>query len=149
MAYATVADMIERFGQVELIRLTTPADQDMDTVQAEPVERALEDASAVIDGYLRRRYQVPLDLVPAEIRRAACHLARYDLSMGDNREPPEQTVTARKDTVAWLKQVSDGTVLLPLAEVAPGDQSFAQVQTRRAVFGGVCYDVSTFPDNQP
>ena len=149
MAYAGVQDMIDRFGQVEMIRLTTPADQDMDTVQADPVTRALEDASAVIDGYLRRRYQVPLDLVPPEIRRACCVLARFDLSTGDQREASERTTQDRKDAVAWLTQISKGDVLLPLAEVTPGDQSFAQVQTRGAVFGAQDCSVAVFPANQP
>lgn len=149
MAYAGVQDMIDRFGQVEMIRVTTPADQDMDTVQTEPVLRALDDASVLIDGYLRRRYQVPLDLVPAEVRRACCLLARYDLTTGDNRDASERVLNDQKATLAWLKQVSDGTVLLPLAEVAPGDQSFAQVQTRGAVFGASDCTVATFPANQP
>ena len=149
MAYAGVQDMIDRFGQVEMIRLTTPADQDMDTVQTDPVDRALEDASALIDGYLRRRYQVPLDLVPAEIRRAACVLARFDLSTGDNREASERAAQDYKGVLSWLTQISKGEVLLPLAEVAVGDQSFAQVQTRGAVFGANDCTVSVFPGDQP
>ncbi|MGH3265735.1 MAG: gp436 family protein, partial [Trebonia sp.] len=135
MAYAGIADMVERYGQVEMIRLTTPAEQDMDTVQPEPVLRALEEASALIDGYLRRRYQVPLELVPAEVRRACCILARFDLATGDNREASERAVQDRKDTMAWLTQISRGDVLLPLAEVKPGDESYAQVQTRRGAYG--------------
>ncbi len=149
MAYAGVQDMIDRFGQVEMIRLTTPADQDMDTVQPAPILRALDDASALIDGYLRRRYQVPLDLIPAEIGRAACVLARFDLSTGDNREASERTTQDRKDTVAWLTQISRGDVLLPLAEVTPGDQSFAQVQTRQPIFGADPCNSAVFPGNQP
>ena len=149
MAYASVQDMIDTFGQVELIRLTTPADQDMDTVQTDPVNRALDDASAMIDGYLRRRYQVPLDLVPPEIRRACCVLARYYLSTGDQREASERATQDRKDAVTWLTQISRGEVLLPLSEVVPGDQSFAQVQTRGAVFGAQDCSVAVFPGNQP
>lgn len=141
--------MVDRFGQVELIRLTTPADQDMDTVQADPVLRALDEASALIDGYLRRRYQVPLDLVPAEVKRATCFLARYDLSQGENKEPSEQVVSARKETISWLTQVSKGEVLLPLAEVAPGDNSFARVQTRGAAWGALDPSYQNFPGNQP
>ena len=149
MAYAGVQDMIDRFGQVEMIRLSTPADQDMDTVQPEPILRALDDASAFIDGYLRRRYQVPLDLVPADVRSACCKLARHELSTGDNREASERAVQDRKDTVSWLTQVSKGEALLPLAEVTPGDQSFAQVQTRGAVFGASDCSVVVFPADQP
>lgn len=148
MAYASIQDMIDRFGQVEMIRLTTPADQDMDTVQAYPVLRALEVASAKIDGYLRRRYAVPLELVPAEVQDAACRLARYDLSTGDNREASERATQDRKDTIAWLTQIAKGEVLLPLSEVAPGDESFAQVRTRRPMFGGE-FGASTFPNDLP
>jgi phage gp36-like protein len=134
-AYATVSDLSTRFGETELIRLTTPSGQAMDTVVIEKAEAALADASAMIDTYLRKRYEVPLDIVPAEISRACCILARYDLSLGEDKLPPEQTKATRDETVGWLKLISLGQVLLDLTEVAAGDNSFAQASTRRPVFG--------------
>lgn len=135
MVYATVEDMVDRYGQVELIRLTTPADEDMETVRRDPIERALTEASALIDTYLRKRYRVPTDIAPDEVRRAACVLARYDLYTGEQREPTEQVRLARKETLEWLKLVADGEALLDLEDITAGDSSFAQVSVRGQDFG--------------
>ena len=135
MAYATVSDMVSRFGEVELIRLTTPEGQDATAIDVVAVDRALTEASATIDTYLRQRYQVPMDLAPPEIARATCMLARYDLSLGENREPSEQTRLARKEAIDWLTLIAGGKVLLDLAEIAAGDNSYAQMSDRPAAFG--------------
>lgn len=143
MAYATIADMVLRFGEAELIRATTPDGAEAVAIIAAPVNVALAEASATIDGYLRNRYRVPLDIAPAEIQRACCMLARYDLSLGGERSPSEQTQKTRDETVQWLSRVARGEVVLDLAEMAPGDESFAAQQSRRPVFGtdgGGCGD---------
>lgn len=136
--YASADDMIARFGQAEMIRLTTPDGTNMVAVVADTVERALIDASALIDTYVRCRYAAPMDVPPAEIQRAACVLARYDLMHGDQREPTEQARLARKEVLDWLQRIADGTVRLDLAAVGDTTESHAQARTRRPVFGGEC-----------
>ena len=133
--YASVDDMVRRFGEVEMIRLTTPDGQDAETVQRDPAERALIDASGVIDGYLRKRYQVPMEIAPQEVQRAACMLARYDLQLGEQKNPSQQAKDERDSVMRWLRDISEGKVLLDLAEVSPGDDSFAQYADRPTVFG--------------
>ncbi len=136
MAYATVRDMIERFGQTEMVRLTTPADQDLGGIVTEVAEAKLDDASAQIDSYVGKRYQVPMAVPPQVIVRAACILARYDLATGEQREPTEQMRLQRQETIAWLRDIANGNVVLELDEVAPGDESYAQASTRRPIYGG-------------
>jgi len=135
MAYATVRDMIERFGQTELVRLTTPADQDMDGIVMAVAEAKLDDASALIDSFIAKRYRVPMDVPPRVIVRAACILARYDLATGEQREPTEQMRLQRQETITWLRDIANGNVVLELDEVAPGVESYAQASTRRPVYG--------------
>lgn len=132
--YASVADMVARFGSDEMTRLTTPSGHVLAAVQPTPVLTALEEASDLIDGYLRRRYAVPLDIVPAAILRATCFLARFDLSMGEQKEPSEQTRLARKEAVEWLERIAKGEVVLDLQMVPGGDESHAMVQGRDPVF---------------
>lgn len=147
MAYAAVQDMIERFGAAEMVRLSTPDGEDMETVVAAPVESALDSASALIDSYLRKRYRVPLDVSLPELREGCMKLARYGLAQGGDREPSAQMKEARDETVSWLRDVSTGKALLDLEEIAPGDNSFAQVSTRScAPYGATS---SIFPGNQP
>ncbi len=139
MAYATTADMLRRFGQQEMIRLTTPAGEDMDAVVVATCDAALDGASAVMDSYLRQRYATPLSSSPEEVARACCDIARYDLSTGDGKSPGDE-VTKRYDAaIRWLRDVSGGMVKLDLAQVDAGDESFAMMRERDAAcapFGG-------------
>ncbi len=130
MAYATVTDMINRFGAAELTRLTTPEGQDMAAIDTVAVERAIAEASGLVDSYLRTRYEVPLVGVPIEITGAACTLARYSLAMGENREPTEQMRLARKETIDWLSAIGAGRVTLNGAVPASTTQSGARTSDR-------------------
>lgn len=77
MAYATQADLIARFGEVEISQL---ADTDgSGEIDAALVARALADADAEIDAALAGRYQLPLASVPPLLVRIACDLARFAL----------------------------------------------------------------------
>ena len=125
MAYATSDDMVARYGQTEMIRLSTPFGQDMLWVVTDPINTALDDASSVVDTYLRRRYAVPLQAAPPEIRRACQLLARYDLYQGEQKSPTEQVIKDRDETLAWLRAVSRGDVVLDLREMLSQDESTA------------------------
>ncbi len=134
MAYAAVSDMIDRFGQAEMIRLSTADGAPMVAVNPEPIARALDDASAIIDTWLRKRYRMPLTVAPPEIRRACCILARYDLSIGEQRNPAEQTIEDRKEVMSWLRAIGAGSALLDLDEVTVSDQSYATQSSRAQVY---------------
>lgn len=133
MPYATLADMQALYGQAEMVRLTAPeGDLDGPVVGAK-ADRALADATAIIDSYLGRRYAVPLPApIDAGIVRAACTLARYDLAHGEHREPTEQMRAARKDTIAWLEQLATGTAVLPGGVALAGAAGAGAMRTDRA-----------------
>jgi phage gp36-like protein len=135
MPYATVDDMVRRFGSTEMIRLTTPSDQEMDGIVQTVALTALETASARIDSYVRRRYRTPLDVPPPEIVAVCCDLARYELGTGDGKTTSEEVRLRAKDATAWLQDISVGKVVLDLEEVAIGNESYSQVQVRD---GGDC-----------
>lgn len=134
MAYTTVQDMIGRFGATEMLRLSSVDGELPETVTAAPVEQAIADADGIIDSYLRKRYRVPVAPVPQVITRASCILARYDLSVGGDREPADQVKNDRRDVVAWLTQLSRGEATLEGA--APIEAaSTAQASDRERMFG--------------
>jgi len=137
MAYASVADMVSRFGQVEMIHLSVEEGQPMEAVDEARVGRALADASALIDTYLRSRYAVPLPIAPAEIKSCCCVLARYDMSFGGGRDVAEQTRLAQKQRIDWLAEIAKGVLKLDLEELSPGDDSYAQVSVRGHAFPAV------------
>jgi phage gp36-like protein len=137
MAYATVNDMINRFGATEMVRLTTPSDQEMDGVVATVAETALNSAGAIMDSYIGRRYRVPMDVPPAVVTDTCCDIARFKLSSGDQKTCSEEVRVRHKDAMDWLRDVSVGKVVLELDEVAAGDESHAQVSTGRPpMYGG-------------
>lgn len=112
MSYATVQDMIDRFGEPEMIRLSEQEDRTAEAVNAEKIELAIADAAALVDDYLRKRYQVPLATVPKSVTRGTCVLARYDLAQGERTNPTEEMRLARKEVVAWLEDLAKGEIQL-------------------------------------
>lgn len=136
MSYATVADMVSRFGELEMLRLSVAdgslpaADEPMPEAR---VAQALQDASLQIDSYLRVRYAVPVSPAPESLVRAACVLARYDLAHGGDREPSEQMRLARKEVREWLEKLGAGAASLEgLVPVSAG--SGARVSDRAPAF---------------
>ncbi len=104
MAYATLQDMIDRFGETELAQLSdrTNAAASIDTAV---IDAKLPDADAEIDGYLVQRYTLPLASVPPVLKRIATDLARYHLY--DDRST-EQVTKRYDDAIAFLKDVAKG-----------------------------------------
>lgn len=64
MSYATSADLLTRFGEGELLRLAMTPSGELDQAT---LQLALDDASALIDGYLAGRYPLPLTHVPSAL----------------------------------------------------------------------------------
>jgi phage gp36-like protein len=129
MSYAAYADMLERFGRLELLQLTDtdPEDSLTDPDRA-AVETALADASELVNGYAAGRYAVPLSPVPDPVRRWTCVIARYYLY---GNSAPERVRKDYEDAVASLKDVSKGAVILQAdGLVAPvGHAAGATVQS--------------------
>ncbi|AJY46484.1 gp436 family protein [Martelella endophytica] len=120
--YATVNDMIARFGETHILRLSNPEDRTAEAVDVARVERALSDATAEIEGYLRGYYAVPVTAPPVDLVRAASILARYELAQGEHVSPSEEMSKGRDDVLKWLRDIAARRVHLdaPLAEGATG-----------------------------
>lgn len=109
MPYATQQNLIDRFGETEILQLT---DKDGDEViDAAVISQAIDDADAIIDGYLQSRYTLPLQSVPKNLVTYACDIARYRLY--DDRAT-EQVTTRYKDALAFLRSISKGDITLGL-----------------------------------
>ena len=105
MPYATQADLVERFGETEIIQLS---DRDRTgAIESAVVTAKLADADAEIDAYLATRYTLPLASVPTVLKRVACDVARYHLF--DDRVTDD--VRRRyEDALKFLQAVAKGTV---------------------------------------
>lgn len=107
MTYATLAEMITRFGEPELVQRTDPAEGV--AINTVLLGNALADADAEIDSYLGGRYTLPLAGTPVVLVRLAADIARYRLY----DDGVAGTVRQRyEDAVSLLKRMASGDVLL-------------------------------------
>lgn len=75
------------------------------------IENAVEDAEAEIDGYLNKRYPVPLKIVPGVINKFAKDITIYNLMArtGIDEGEREKTFLNRyRDAIKYLTLVSEG-----------------------------------------
>jgi phage gp36-like protein len=116
--YLTVAEMIERIGEQEAVRLTSehvppavPARNDA------KIEAAIGDSEDEADGYISRRYALPLPATPKVLKTWVAALAREKLH---KTRPTPAVEDAANRARAQLKEVSTGVfILLPAEAVQP------------------------------
>lgn len=106
MTYCTQQNLIDRFGERELIQLT---DRESSGVIDDAIlAQAIADADAEINAYLSA-YPLPLAVVPANLTRLACDIARYHLF-------DDQVIDAvrerYKSAIHYLEQIARGTITL-------------------------------------
>jgi phage gp36-like protein len=139
--YASLSDLVSRFGEARLIELTTDGG---DAIDAALVDQAIADAGAEIDSYLRPRHKLPLPMVPARLVGVCCDLARYRLYQRDSRLlTSEQAKDAHGQAITWLRELAAGKVDLGLdgggapvkaaggARLASADRIFSRRTLRR------------------
>lgn len=110
MAYCTQADLVERYGAVELAQLT---DQTAGAgIDAGQVTKACDEAASLIDAYVSARYVVPLSPVPSIVKTLACTIARR-LLWKERALDGSGVVKAYDDALIQIKDVAKGVARLP------------------------------------
>lgn len=133
--YGDVQAMVDRFGDTEVIRLSQIEDRETGEINTGKVERALTDATAMIDSYLRGRYIVPVASPPADLVRAACIIARYDLAKSARSEPTEQMGKDYDAICKWLADIQKGAAIIDAPKAGnPADGYGARFDDRCAMF---------------
>ena len=126
MPYATETDLDAKWGP-ELVTLAA-WDPAAEARSASRVAAALAAAGATINGYLGRRYALPLNL-SADGALLLMNLA-CDLAMGQLSNTPgarnEIVVDAEKRAIQFLRDVGDGKASVPVVatnapDVAPNE----------------------------
>lgn len=117
MTYAVQQDLVDRFGEQELIELTDRTNTPPSAVDATVVAKALGDADQLVDGYLAAaEIALPLSSVPDLVKAWACDIARYRL----HAAAPTETVRKNyEDCLRQLRDVASGTIRLQVAGVEP------------------------------
>jgi phage gp36-like protein len=157
MNYATVQDMVDRFGELELIQLTAGAAADA-VIDTDKVERALADAQAWLDGFVGAVYRLPLAgcakpastpenpaavalVPPPQLVRWACDVARYYLH--DQVAPEHEVFVRFKSAQRDLEALAAGKAVLAcpwggqpgvqLAGSEPGESEVVHGFARRQI----------------
>lgn len=117
MAYSTQADLEQHASADALLQLTDRAQPPAGAIDAAIVAAALDDATGIVEGYLRARYALPLDPIPAEIVRYTTHIAFY-LLHGNAQVYPEAVKADYEAALARLKDIAKGLALLSSAAPA-------------------------------
>lgn len=109
MAYCTLADI--ESSEEDLIELTD--DTDTGEVDQSNVDKAINHAGEIIDGYLRGRYTLPLDPVPGLLTTLAAVITLRRLY---GRRPrlkvPESLADDYKNAIKLLESIQKGLVTL-------------------------------------
>ena len=103
MAYATQSNLIERFGEQELIDILPG--EGPETIDAALVTVALDDATNEINTYLAERFTLPLEETPPVLVQVTCDIARYKYYSVHATDEVKERYDAR---IKWLKSVVDG-----------------------------------------
>ena len=119
MPYATLQQLIDRYGERMLVRLTDRGESANLQIDGDTVDRALADADALIDGYLGGRYALPLVVDIAQ------RLAIWNLHTSTT---DEKVAADYKAALATLRDISTGAVRLPVAGVEPASSGASGVQ---------------------
>lgn len=131
MTYATVSDMVARFGEREILELSRLDLSHDDEINHEVIERALSDAKVEIDGYLSARYRLPVSGTPHLLSLLCTDIARYRLQKGVSTEQARERY---EDAVATLRRIADGRMNLPLDTPPPAIGEPLAVPGRARVF---------------
>ncbi|NKB37860.1 MAG: DUF1320 domain-containing protein [Gammaproteobacteria bacterium] len=105
MPYCIEQDLIDRFGEDEIITLTDK--ENIGEIVTTTLNRAIQDAEGIIDGHVGARYSLPISPVSKNLVRIACQLARYSLY---DKHRPENIRQEYDDAIRDLKLIAQGKI---------------------------------------
>lgn len=109
--YATIPQMIARFGEIEVLKLSDRLRAGV--IDPQVLNDALAEADFEIDPYLAPRHTLPLASTPRILSGFACDIARYRLC-GAGVTATDEIRNRYKDAVRFLEKVAGGEIGLGL-----------------------------------
>lgn len=113
LQYAVAADLDSGISANAIAGVTTPNKTE-----------AIEDASRLIDSFLRAQFTLPLTQVGGDVKRACINIAVYYVLVGRGYNPDageDPGIRQRyDDAIGWLKMVSAGKAVPDITDSTPG-----------------------------
>ncbi len=116
MSYCTLDDLKKKADERTLIELTDTTNSGQ--VDATAVERAVRDASAMVDSFAGKHYKVPFNPVPYVVSDAVSALAVRALHRFRGLSSPAWE-KAGEEAMAFLEKLSEGKAALDGAVQKP------------------------------
>ncbi len=126
MAYCTQAELVERFGTNFLIELSDRGDTPAVAIDSDLITRAISDADAMIDGYLKPIYSLPLVSTPNQITDLSLSIAIYK---AHGNVVSDKIKEDYKTALMQLKDIGMGRIKLDVAGVEPEGSGSSEVIT--------------------
>lgn len=128
MAYCTLQELIDRYSRRMLVDASDRGDDATGEIDEALIDRAIADADAAIDGFLKVRYRLPLTSVPDLVRDLSLQIAIY--------KAHAHVVTDKirddyKYALKTLEQISQGTVRLDIEGAEPAASGASEVRTNQ------------------
>ena len=126
MSYCTLQQLKDRYSETLLVEVSDRGAVSTGMIDEALITRAIADADALIDGYLKGRYALPLAAVPPLVTDLSLTIAIYKAHANVAAEKIRQDYL---DALKLLAQISAGTVRLDVAGVEPAASGASDVRT--------------------
>ncbi|MBF0192271.1 MAG: DUF1320 domain-containing protein [Magnetococcales bacterium] len=119
--YTNRQEMIDSYGREVIQDLTDRADPPRGCVDEAVLQRAIDAACDLADGYLVRRHVLPLAQIPADLKAHVMVLAFFNLHRNRAEEISKSVCQAKDDAMRYLSDIAAGRFVLvqPLSQT-PG-----------------------------
>lgn len=126
MSYCSLAQLIDRYSAKLLIEISDRGEEPTGEIDAALIARAIADADALIDGYLKVRYALPLASVPSLVTDLSLVISVYKAHA---HVAAEKIVNDYRDALKTLKEIAQGLIQLDVDGVEPAPSGAAEVRT--------------------
>lgn len=112
MTYVTLDQLSDRYGDPALVQLTDRAEVPTGAIDPDVIARVLTDTDAVIDGYLEKRYALPVTDIPPMLADLGQAIAIYKLHVF---QPDPKIEEEYREAMRMLREIADGRITLTIA----------------------------------
>lgn len=112
MSYCKLSDILNVIPERELINLTNDNPSSVSCIDEKRFEAVSNDADSLINGYLRARYNLPLNDIPRTVTQIATDICAYRLYLRRPQIIPEHITKNYDKALMLLSDIQKGKYIL-------------------------------------
>ena len=145
MSYADIDDVFKRYKPIRSLVGAGSLQVSSDDVAS----IFIADAEGIVDGFLGRRYEVPLTNTPSIVTQIASDLAIFNMLVEKLPDTPDFFQPRYDRAMSLLKMYAKGEMIIQSADVlSSGDQeAWSSTQDYHGVFSPVLDDIKQAVDS--